>query len=151
MVFVGIDPGGTVGWALAGSAGNLITCGEVKSVLELLTLLDTVKPKIVIIEDFRVYGSKARSLTNNDLPASRVLGAVEAWCDMSGVELVKQNASLRKIVSTDILDWLGYLKITKGRPHARDAARHLVYYLWNQNDSPVAKKIAKKLAGGVKS
>lgn len=146
MLYVGIDPGGTTGWVVAESVGNPVSCGQTKSVTELIDLLNTVKPAVVVIEDFRVYGHKAKSLTNNDLPAPRVIGAVEAWCDANSVTLVKQPAAHRKVVSSNLLDLLGFLKMTRGMPHARDAAKHLVRYLWNQDNSVVAKKLAKKIA-----
>lgn len=127
-MIIAIDPGETVGFAIADNEKSPLLVGQV-NMYEIYDILETYKPKHVIVESFRPYPHTAKSLIWNSLPAPKVIGVIELWCLRNNVPLTEQSASSRKLVSNELLRKYGFWKLTKNMPHARDAARHLVLYL----------------------
>jgi len=128
MVIMSIDPGGTTGWCVVQLPGFVATAGQCRSAVELIDVLDQHKPQVVVSEAFRLYPWRARNLSWNSMPAAEIIGAVKTWCDKNSIEYCEQPASSRQMVSKEWLQSSGLWTLTKGKPHARDAARHLLYY-----------------------
>lgn len=86
-------------------------------------LLDAHKPDVVICERFSL-----RQVKPADLVPVEVIGVVKDWCYRTETELTMQTASQAKHFWTNPrLKTQGiYLK---GKPHANDAMRHLLYYI----------------------
>jgi|GEM_PF-2703327 hypothetical protein len=131
-MIIAIDPGKTTGWfALAISPTSLQALhGQESDIALFLRELHRLWPEKIIVESFRIRPEKARSLSNDDLPAPRVIGAIEQWCAENKVELIFQEPSIKKAILPWLLDGLGWYALTRGQPHARDASRHMAYYIW---------------------
>lgn len=127
-MIIAIDPGKTVGYAVADNKGNPLQVGQVES-YQICDVLDVLKPSQVVIESFRLYPHKARAQTWSSLQAPKVIGAIEHWCLQNKIPVSFQNATDRNLVSDDMLRKYNFWSLTKGMRHARDAARHLVLWL----------------------
>ncbi|MGQ9697162.1 MAG: hypothetical protein ACUVRO_04125 [Armatimonadota bacterium] len=129
MLLLAIDPGKTTGWAsliIPGLAANVGYCATVGEVVH---LLDALAPTTVVVEAFALYPWRAQNLSWSRMPAAEVVGAVKAWCELHGVRLVEQPASMRKAAPKVWLEALGLAKAVRGKPHVRDAARHLAVFV----------------------
>lgn len=82
----------------------------------------------MVVEAFRLYPKDAKSLSWNDLPAPQIIGMLQAWCYKNRVWLVKQNAPVRKVITPGVLKAVDAWEMTRKKPHARDAARHAVWF-----------------------
>jgi hypothetical protein len=80
----------------------------------------------VIIESFRIYAHKAKSLTNDPMITPKIIGKLEEW--FKDYKIVYQSASMAKGFFTDKrLKEMGlYVK----NKHERDAIRHSLYALY---------------------
>ncbi len=128
------DPGHTTGWA-AFSQFDLISSGEVdtddieKATHETELLISEYMPDVIVIEDYRVYRSRAKHHAGSDMLTTRVIGCIETLAIMSHVpHVVKQPAHIAKGFCTNhkLKDW-GFYK--EGAKHADDAIRHGCFYL----------------------
>jgi len=126
---IGIDPGVTTGWASYDTERESSLCGECGGFQDVRNVLDAYLPDAVILEEYRLYPWKAKQQSWSNIPAAEVSGIVDLWCRDHGVVLCKQTPGLRKAVPNVWLKALGLWKPTKGRPHARDAAKHLASYI----------------------
>lgn len=137
-ILLSLDPGQTTGFTVIsiqnslpvlGEYGQLDTSTPVQAAKEIHRLFDEVGPTHVVLEEYRVYGHKAKEHTGNELMTSRVIGMIEHTCVIKGIKQPhKQMASIAKQFCTDekLKAW-GYWY--KGLRHARDSARHALYYL----------------------
>lgn len=119
MIIVALDPGGTVGFAYqtSGSLGY----GEVKSD-RTWQLLDKLEPDILVAERF-VH----RRVEYFDPTPIEVIGVIKEWARQHNMPVVWQTAHQGKHFFTDArLKERG--RYVVGKPHARDAIRHLLYY-----------------------
>ena len=127
-MIIAIDPGQTVGYAVADSKGNPLQVGQVDA-YQICDVLDILKPKQIVVEAFRLYPHKEKAQTWSTLVAPRVIGAIEYWCSKNNVAIAYQGAGERNLVSDDMLRKYGFWQLTKGMHHARDAAKHLVLWI----------------------
>lgn len=127
-----IDPGETTGWALFVD-GRLFDKGQIShrdlqemssAVHELFTIHS---PTSVVVEDYKVYGAKAKTHSWSSLFTPKLLGAIEFICNFRKVPLVMQMASSKQFCTDEKLkQWKYY---GKAQPHANDAIRHGCYFL----------------------
>lgn len=117
-----LDPGVTTGWA-SFSDGPTPTYDAGEIVIERVWgLLNELGPHRVVIE---MFDGPVRSKFFDPTPY-KVIGIVEEWCRHLAVEAEFQKASAVKHFFTD--DRLRARDMyRKGRPHANDAMRHLLY------------------------
>ena len=77
MLTLGLDPGGTTGYAVVTEAGVVVEAGsfgwEEWAILERLLTLPLTG---VVIERFALYGHKAGALVGSEMEAAQVIGAV---------------------------------------------------------------------------
>jgi hypothetical protein len=80
----------------------------------------------IIIESFRIYAHKAKSLTNDPMLTPKIIGKLEEW--FKGYKIVYQSASMAKgFFTNDRLKEMGlYVK----NKHERDSIRHGLYFLY---------------------
>jgi hypothetical protein len=104
--------------------------------LELVGLLDTFRPGIVVCESFQHTQGK-----HAELISAEYIGIVKYWCKTHlGVGLVMQTSSEGKGFWTDDkLKACGLWKISK---HTRDATRHLLTYI-TKTDYTYIRMLAK--------
>lgn len=85
-------------------------------------------PLRVVIEDYRLYGSKAHSQINSNLETSQLIGVLKYWCYMHGVIYKMQMASEVKQRWSDSVLKHYNIELPKSR-HAKDALRHAMHYM----------------------
>jgi len=102
---------------------------EAKSLEDVLLYLDYWQPDVVVVEEFRLYPWTAKSLGWDSMRPSQIIGAIKAWVSRCGheVELVEQPASVRKPAQAHTRK-MEKSPMFRGKPHARDALRHAVWY-----------------------
>lgn len=122
--YISIDPGDTSGWATFDEKGDLIQMGSTHSDKDLTDVLDTTKPTLVVCEDWITVGHK--TFGGDKMNTARLIGKIEFWCELNGVKMVKQPASVKPIAYL----WAG-MKKPKNHAvsHEPDAYVHGVYYL----------------------
>jgi len=127
-----LDPGETTGWALF-REGHLVDKGQIehrdqggmsRQIMELVTVHN---PTTLVVEDYRVYASKAKTHSWSSLFTPKLLGAIEFICNLQKVQIVLQMASSKQFCTDEKLKQWHYY--SKGTPHANDAVRHGCYYL----------------------
>jgi hypothetical protein len=125
------DPGETTGYCIIdiqddGKDFVVHRCGEIEwdvrfANLEYIFLEDN--PRIIVIEQFRLYPHKAKSQIGSIFPSVRVIGIIETICYLEKISEEKihfQGAG--DIVKTMVLD--RDVKLVAGSPHKIDAYRH---------------------------
>jgi len=148
FTIMAVDPGGTTGLAWSPSTilknwdpniiqNKEITGTDIEQVTEILVQMLEVRTRILIVEAFTPYPGRVLSRGRNqskDAPGPMAPVKIDAmlrfaleykWWDG---QYVSQTASAAKTTVTD-----SRLKSAKlwipGKDHARDAIRHLVYYI----------------------
>lgn len=97
------------------------------------------KRMIVVIEDYLLYGDKARNQINSRMETSKLIGVLQFFCFSHHIPYYMQTAGQVKNRWKDsILQHKGYLKISKNKltlptgdiadRHCKDAVRHAVHY-----------------------
>lgn len=128
---IAFDPGGTTGWAIV-----TIESGELRSIesgqgkyraLDLWTMLISYAPHYIVCETFR-YRTQSRA--GLDLTSMKWIGVFELYCQQTpgNCHLKMQEPSEGKGFWTDEKLKKAGLFI-RGKPHSRDAVRHLAYFL----------------------
>lgn len=124
-----LDPGeGTTGWAVFNN-GDLAAAGQVSgAATEIENLVECWSPAIVVAEEYRVYGWKAKQHSWSDIPTLQLIGAMRYICEKKNIPCHLQSAQVAKGFATDekLRGW--DLWQTSAR-HANDAIRHAVYFL----------------------
>jgi len=134
MRVAGVDPGrkktGMVLLELEEDGLGCRVAVEAASIEEVLYYLDLWQPDVVVIEAFRLYPWRSRALGWDPMLPSQIIGAVKAWASRRecAVQVVEQPASVRKLARLHT-GQLEKLPLFRGKPHARDALRHAVWYV----------------------
>src|SRR4030042_1270989 len=96
------DPGGTTGWC-ALKDGKLAG-GSFHQWDRVEHLIISLRPDVVIAEDWLLYSWMAKKLSWDRMIAPRVLGVIEYCCQVAGVRLVFQSASEGKPIRLKKID-----------------------------------------------
>jgi len=134
MKIVGVDPGKKkTGMALLSVTDKEIICLAAKEALNLPEVLETLnewEPDVVALEEFRLYPWKSQALGWDTMQPSQIIGGIKAWLLTCSREVVlsEQPASVRRVVLHHTRAVERAL-LFRGKPHARDALRHAVWYL----------------------
>lgn len=130
---VAVDPGETIGYAVFQSSclryHVQVSADDIWGAAKWLEVfIKKFTPKVVVVEDYRIYSWRAKQHTWSNLFTPRLIGGLEVLCGMHDVPLIKQQPQAAKQFCTDarLKSW-GYW--IKGEPHTRDAIRHGCYYL----------------------
>jgi hypothetical protein len=130
-----LDPGKTTGWSVFEDGkltawGHLMDCYDDKNVnAKVLTdMFEDVQPDYICYEDYRVYQQKLDRHSFSPVMTVRLLGVIEAYCQMKDIPTHKQMAVTAKNFCTDekLKQW-GFWQ--EGQKHARDSIRHGCYFL----------------------
>lgn len=135
MILIAIDPGKTTGIVCV-QAPSLDTAimaetTDIKNTIDFIRIMRTSEehPTTIIIEEFRLRKNKAVQQAGSTIPSAEVIGAIRGWAiGKDNVEIVMQSASAIGTIVPVMLKAFGLWQPTVGKPHARDAARHLIYY-----------------------
>ena len=146
---IGIDPGSTTGlvhlrWNDRLAITHVIQCGT-SSVLGLVNYLAVGNKSVVLAVEKFVVGPRAgKSASTGAGKATRkLIEDIRAYADIHGLKLYLRSASEVKPWGTDKrIEAAGMLDLTRGMPHARDAARHALYAA--HHDLNVPDPLSKK-------
>lgn len=139
MRVLGLDPGGTTGWAVIDVKDKIPTLahmGECRddSLLELDEFF--ASSNVIVCESFQVRPGV--NFVGDDMVAPRVIGAATTLAKIHGKRFVLQSPSLKPVAYG-----LSGRKYTKGRKgmHVQDAIAHAMYFLVKSGLSrPLNKK-----------
>lgn len=148
MKVVAFDPGPTTGYAM----GDIDECGKMVvatgqnkwSERDLHNNLEWYKPDYIVYESFE-YRRKSRDKLV--LYSRNLIGVIELYADVNNIRAHVQGPGHVMTYFTDrkLKDDEVY---KPGKPHANDAARHLLYwftfgpgYKWNQEGYVVGARI----------
>ena len=134
VVYLALDPGNNTGYAMFDAGGNLVSQGLLpqrdgrdglyKALQEWHAnqrLLTTV-----ICEDYFLYPWKGKAQSWSPLETTRVIGAIEYWCFLTGRTLILQPANIKSIG----YKYAGMKETTnKIASHAENAYIHGVFFL----------------------
>jgi hypothetical protein len=129
-----LDPGGTTGIAFF-EKGKLKQRGVIKDydMLSLENLIKTLKPDVVVVEEYVLYPWARKEQTWSDFPVPRFIGALQLICLQQKVELYFQTpADATKFCTDTKLKAWGYYKHSVGKDdanHINDAVRHGCYWI----------------------
>lgn len=107
---------------------------EVRVAREIWKEIDAFKPDTIVAEDFVLYPNRRHPGNKEHLSPRALWAAIElqlslsGWVEERGCSVHRQMASEAKTIATDIRlkDWGLWVR---GKPHARDAMRHLIVFL----------------------
>ena len=121
------DPGETTGWSIFNCDGEQIDYGQCKGRNLLYATLSKIGVvPYVVIEDYRLYQSKAIQQSGSKLEAVRVIGAIESWAALNKSRVTLQPASIKAIAQL----WSGVKpKGAHKNSHHVDAFNHGYYFL----------------------
>ena len=132
---LGIDPGETTGIALM-KWPNLLGSTQTKNNLHETTehirkIIEKYHPRVIVVEDYRVYPWKLRQHIGSSLVTVRLIGAIQymaylAHTDKYPLRFVLQGAHKAKFIEDRWLQKNGFYRV--GNKHANDAIRHVVSY-----------------------
>lgn len=135
---VALDPGGTTGYAVW-DGDKFIEHGQIgpgehhDSLFRTLgvTYIAFDGSLSVVCESFEFRQNRQRD--NIELMSREYIGVVKLFQQQHRIPLIMQTAALAKpFVTDEKLKVMGIWDQTKGEKHARDAYRHLIYYLVNR-------------------
>lgn len=123
-LIIGLDPGKTTGAAIIQPTGWW-TIAELDSLPALWDIVSQLKPKIVVCERF-VWQPRV-----HDATALEAIGVTKLYVQQHyDVNMVFQMpAAAKNFVSDVMLRRNDLFNVSKGMRHARDAIRHVIYYL----------------------
>lgn len=127
--YLACDPGKATGWATWDERGIVLDMGTVYSHDELDELLSSLPStiKVVIMEDFTLFASRAKAQIGSKMPASVAIGKIETYAHLWRASVVKQHSNIKPIAER----LTG--RSTKGMDHSKthvwDAYNHGEYYL----------------------
>lgn len=130
-----LDPGGTTGWAMCSPNEQEVMCGQIgpeEHHGSLWVLMSGANPETIVMESFQYRQFQGVAKAKVELAPVEYIGVVRLYKAIHApwLNLNFHTASMgKKFVSDEKLRRLGWYKPTAGFPHARDALRHLVYYL----------------------
>ena len=129
-LIMALDPGLITGCVVAFEDATPVQVSELQSFEGFLRCVKTYSIGTIVYEDFRIQPGKGDTLTGADLHSSEFIGALKYWqAQNPQVELVRQQPAQRKLVADATLKATEWWRATKGKHHARDAARHLLLFL----------------------
>ena len=137
MNVVAFDPGETTGWVQAKVTPqtddglcivNIVNVGEINGIKDMddQMFVPMLKAEYVIIEDYRIYPSKAAQHIGQVLYTAEEIGRITAYAyRLGGIsEIIRQNASTAKQRFPDnrLEEYAGQFS----SKHIADAVRHLL-------------------------
>jgi len=128
--YLAFDPGISTGWASFDTTGEGRSKGILRGLDELMDWLSDrpaeVIPAVVICEDYRVFGHKAKAHTGSRVETVQAIGMIKVYAKKWGAELVLQPSSILTIAQL----WSGArLPSNHDKSHDIAAYNHGVYYL----------------------
>jgi hypothetical protein len=126
VIYLSIDPGKSNGVCGYDADYALLFMITVKSSEMIMFLQQFKNLKKCILEGFTLFPNKAKEQVYSDMETPRVIGRVESWATIVGVELIKQAPSIKPTG----YKWIGEKPLPKSNPknHSLDAHVHFMYW-----------------------
>ena len=154
MKILALDPSGnyhegkgTTGWAYYYDF-KLVAVGQLRAEefnsqteywQKHLTLIDSIKPKILVVEDYKLYASTKDAQINSELETPQLIGVLKLHCSMVDIHLRLQPSHYKHRYTNEILLHKNIVSqdtqkryYATGVPitrHILDAIRHGEYYI----------------------
>jgi hypothetical protein len=129
MKIIGIDPGGTTGWATWSTTAGFSDFGQLEDVQHhsgLYELLTEKQPDVIVCESFEDHKANMGSL----LVSIEYIGVVKAWASIWRVRLVTQQSTIKNWATNAKLEAAGIQhRNWRAVRNAADAQRHILYFL----------------------
>ena len=138
-----VEGKGTTGWVLikASKESTIIlkegtirakfyksTCEYWKAHMDLIEDITRDYKFDMVVEDYRLYASKAKSQINSSLETPRLIGVLLYYCFLNNIPIhLQAAATVKSRWSNGLLNKKGYKVLTLNE-HTRDALRHAVHY-----------------------
>lgn len=124
--YLSIDPGKSNGICGYDERASLLFMLTIRSQDMVKFLHVFEKVLVCVIEDYKLYPGKTAAQTYSDMETSRVIGRVETWAELKGIELFKQMATIKDTA----YKWLGQKPPSKKdlANHEKDAHAHFIYW-----------------------
>lgn len=100
-------------------------------------LIESLKPDVVVIESYRLFGHKAKQQTGSSLETPQLIGYLEMVCYELDIPVYLQDPSTKTRHADAVLEKVGIIQ-KKGNKyyyfgestnlHQRDALRHNLYF-----------------------
>jgi predicted Zn-ribbon and HTH transcriptional regulator len=124
--YISIDPGktnGVCGYDEKYYCQFMVTIPSI-DMMQFLNQFDKVDK--CICESYKVYPQKAKQHIYSDMETSRVIGRIESWAELKGIELIMQPASIKPTGYA----WTGKKPLPKSNSlnHQLDAYIHFMYW-----------------------
>lgn len=155
MRLLSFDPSGNWGKEGMGTSGlcyvengEVVRLGEIKASsyksetaywLAHNVIIAQFQPDYVVMEGFKLYGSKKNEQVNSELQTSQIIGVIKVFCYENDIPLAVQFASEVKTRWSDevlfqkgILNKKGAKYLWKGQEtntHKRDSLRHALHFM----------------------
>lgn len=132
MKIIAFDPGETTGAARVDSdTGELRSSNQIQGPPFLFAWLREYlekcvwRPDVVVVERFKLYPWAAKGLSWSEFFTVEVIGAIEYQAWLSGIEVVRQDASHAKCITVTKSPSL----LLMSNKHALDAYKHALLYM----------------------
>lgn len=131
--FISWDPGETTGVACWDDRGNPIAVAQMEEADRDRFLNDLhdclMYPSKFIVEEYRIFGSKATAHIGKKLNTSEVIGDLKSFARKHWIEVVEQPSSILNIAQK----WSGVkIPTVHAKSHWASAYNHGYYYLHQQ-------------------
>lgn len=123
---IAFDPGKTTGWCVFRDK-VLIADGTLTMEQSPALILDDFPPDLVIYESFRLFPNKAKAMIGAQFEPVQVIGVIRFLCQERHIPMIEQAPVLKKFFMP--VARLKYYGSVPQSEHARDAVRHVLYYL----------------------
>lgn len=100
--------------------------------------IQTERVDLIIVEEYRIYPDKAQMHIGQPLITAELIGAIKWMAKRQDIPLVEQPAGI-KATTAAVLKGRGFKSIGNTL-HARDAEKHLWYYVLNGKGSQSTNK-----------
>ena len=140
MRVVAIDPGETTGIAVS-NGGDLVLFDSIEGQMNAInTIRSNIATDVLVIEEFRISAGTARKTRSGSNTAIEIIGAAKWLAYLQGVPWVQQTPSdVMGFMTNEKLRRIGWYVPNE---HARDAVRHLAYYLVKAGHIPAERLLA---------
>lgn len=139
------DPGGTTGVCVAEWSPRIQGTFRViynsvvlwpSRLARIRELIDEYVPETTVVESFKLYEHKAQDQIGSNFPSSQVIGIIEAYLYMTGLNLpVYQSASLI-CGKPPVLILAEHNALLHHSEHGRDAYKHARYWISKKQMQP---------------
>lgn len=137
-MILAMDPGESTGWFARGRDGILIGGTLPQNHQLVATIINVMKPDVVVVERFNLFPGMAKTMAWNTFYPCEVIGVIRLVCQLNNIKMVEQAPGVKKFAGPFEADWDEFkerlMKTNKVTEHVKDAYLHYKYYIRNSRD-----------------